>query len=104
MTGFTPGVKPRGTRPVQPVDGFLGRDVEFVRSLEIVGFEGADEFIVIIWCDDEIEVGREASLELTNRVATDQYKRDIRRLEFGENLDESLASFFVARVQAGSMW
>jgi len=61
----------------------------------VVSEERHDSFVVI-GGDDEVQVRREASLELADGVAAHVHEADIGLIEFFENLDECLAAFFLA--------
>lgn len=83
------------------IRGLFRWHFEFVLSFEVVVFQERHHGIGIFGGDDEIQIGREARLELRDGVATDENEVNSGALEIPEYIDESLASFFLAHEEAG---
>jgi hypothetical protein len=59
------------------IDGLFWGYFEIGLSLEAACFEKGNDFIVVVWGDDEVEVGRESRLELTDRVPSNENEPDV---------------------------
>ncbi len=56
------------------------RNFEISFSFESTRFKESNDFVVVIWSDDKVEVGREPRLDLTNHVASNKVEANKSRL------------------------